>query len=73
MGDIKKYCHLGKEEQEMMESIFSIMNLSARVYHKIIKLARTIADLDASENIRTSHLSEAVCYRMTDSGYWDAI
>lgn len=73
VGDIKKYCHLGKEEQEMMESIFSVMNLSARVYHKIIKLARTIADLDGSENISTAHLSEAVCYRMNDSGYWDAI
>ncbi len=45
------------------------MNLSARSYHKIIKVARTIADLDNAENINTSHLSEAICYRMNDSVY----
>ena len=49
------------------------MNLSARVYHKIIKLARTIADLDGAENISKAHLSEAVCYRMNDNGYWDKL
>ena len=73
VGDIKQYCVLGEKEQELMEQVFSVMNLSARVYHKIIKLARTIADLDGAENICASHLSEAVCYRMNDSGYWDKL
>lgn len=65
-GDIRTYCPLGTEEQAMMEEIFTIMNLSARAYHKVIKVARTIADLDGKDDIGTPHLSEAVCYRMND-------
>lgn len=65
-GDIRTYCPLGTEEQAMMEEIFTIMNLSARAYHKVIKVARTIADLDGKDDIGTAHLSEAVCYRMND-------
>jgi magnesium chelatase family protein len=63
-GDIQKYCKLGEGEQEMMEKVFGSMNLSARAYHKIIKVARTIADLDGSEDINKQHLGEAVCYRI---------
>jgi len=69
-GDIRGYCRLGTAEQQMMEEIFTMMNLSARAYHKIIKVARTIADLDHKEEISTEHISEAVCYRMNDKGYW---
>lgn len=69
-GDIRKYCQLGDKEQEMMEKTFSVMNLSARAYHKIIKVARTIADLDGKEDIDVVHLGEAVCYRMNYSSYW---
>lgn len=69
-GDIKEYCRLGMKEQEMMEEVFTVMNLSARAYHKIIKVARTIADLDKKQNITTEHLGEAVCYRMNDSRYY---
>ena len=68
-GDIRKYCKLGTDEQAMMEEVFRCMNLSARAYHKIIKVARTIADLDQKEEINTEHLSEAVCYR-TNSKYY---
>ena len=69
-GDIREYCRLGTDEQKMMEEIFTMMNLSARAYHKIIKVARTIADLDGRDDIGTEHISEAVCYRMNDKGYW---
>lgn len=69
-GDIKAYCRLGMDEQSMMEEIFTVMNLSARAYHKIIKVARTIADLDKKDTIRTEHISEAVCYRMNDKNFW---
>lgn len=69
-GDIKKYCALGSKEQEMLEQVFQQMKLSARAYHKIIKVARTIADLDGAEEISALHLSEAVCYRMNDGKYW---
>lgn len=67
--EIKKYCALGKEEQKYMEEVFYHMNLSARSYHKTLKVARTIADLDESDKIRTQHLAEAVCYR-TQEGMW---
>lgn len=70
-GDIRKYCPLGEEEQTLMEQVFHRMNLSARAYHKIIKVARTIADLDGSERIQGLHLGEAVCYRMNDAKYWN--
>jgi magnesium chelatase family protein len=63
-NDIKEYCKLGSDEQELMESVFESLDLSARAYHKIIKVARTIADLCGSDNINTQHLGEAVCYRI---------
>lgn len=69
--EIKKYCVLGKEEQEYMEKMFYHMNLSARSYHKTLKVARTIADLDESETIRIPHLAEAVCYRAQEGGIMD--
>jgi len=61
--DIAKYCFLGREEQKFMESVFYSLNLSARAYHRILKVARTIADLDESPEIKKEHLAEAVCYR----------
>ena len=70
-GDIRNYCALGMKEQELMEQVFHVMKLSARAYHKIIKVARTIADLDGSEQIQEIHLSEAICYRMNDGKYWN--
>lgn len=70
-GDIKIYCKLDTKTQEMMEEVFTMMNLSARAYHKIIKVARTIADLDEKEDILAEHLSEAICYRMNDYKYWN--
>ncbi len=72
VGDIKEYCALGLKEQEMMEQVFCKMKLSARAYHKIIKVARTIADLDGSDEIREQHLGEAICYRMNDGKYWNS-
>jgi len=64
--EIKKYCTLGTRETEYMESVFYRMNLSARSYHKILKVARTIADLEEAETIRVEHLAEAVCYRIQE-------
>ncbi len=60
---IEKYCKLGSREKQLMEKIYKKMNLSARGYHRILKLARTIADLEGAVNINTAHLSEAVQYR----------
>ncbi len=67
---IKKYCHLDAKEQSLLEQAFIKMNLSARAYHRILKVARTIADLDQSEKITSRHISEAICYRSVDGKYW---
>lgn len=66
----EKFCVLGKEEQEFLEQAFHKMDLSARAYHRILKVARTIADMDRSEQIKLKHLSEAICYRSLDKKYW---
>ncbi len=67
---IKKYCRLEPKEQELLEEAFIRMNFSARAYHRILKVARTIADLDGSDRITVKHLSEAICYRSMDQKYW---
>lgn len=69
-SQVKKYCLLGKKEQEMMEQIFKKYKLSTRAYQKILKVARTIADLEGEEQIKTIHLSEAFFYRSVDKKYW---
>ncbi len=62
---IKKFCKLGKEELAFMEKAYQKLELSARAYYKILKVARTIADLEPSEDIRVKHLLEAMCYRIS--------
>jgi magnesium chelatase family protein len=67
--DLDRYCHLGKEETAYMESIYQKLKLSARSYHRLLRVARTIADLAKSPEIKKEHLLEAVCFR-PDQGYW---
>ncbi|MFA9375347.1 MAG: YifB family Mg chelatase-like AAA ATPase [Lachnotalea sp.] len=67
---ISEYCKLSTDIQTYMETIFNKMDLSARVYHRIIKVARTIADLDGSPEIEKRHISEAICYKTIDKKYW---
>ena len=69
-SQLKKYCILGKQEKALLEQIFKKYRLSTRAYHRILKVARTIADLEESENITTGHLSEAFFYRSLDKKYW---
>lgn len=68
-ADIEEYCHLGKEEKKCMEQIHEGLMLSARTYHRILKVARTIADLDDKDEIEAGHLLEAACFRPTKE-YW---
>ena len=63
MKDCEKYCCLGKQEQSYTERLSKKMQLSARGYHHLLKVARTIADLEGSEEIRLPHLAEAMSYR----------
>lgn len=65
-GSVGNYCKLSTEGHEMMRAAYEKMRLSGRTYHKILKVARTIADLDESEEIETMHLAEAMGYRMFD-------
>lgn len=67
---LKEFCHLGRKEELLMRKAFVSLGLTARSYHKILKVARTIADLDASEKIRERHLKEAIGYRTMDKKYW---
>jgi magnesium chelatase family protein len=60
---VNKYCKLGEKEKLLMEKAFNSFNMTARGYEKILKTARTIADLEGEENIAVSHLSEAISYR----------
>ncbi len=67
---LEEYCYLGREENAYMEEIYEKMALTARTYHKILRVARTIADLDEKKRIELPHLMEAVCYRNIDSKFW---
>lgn len=63
---IEKYCALGNAESNMLKTAFEKLGLSARAYNRILKVARTIADLDGSLNIEKRHISEAIQYRSMD-------
>lgn len=65
-SDIEKFCALGQREQKMMELAYSRLKLSARSYHRVLKVARTIADLEGCERINEMHISEALSYRFIE-------
>ena len=67
--EIERFIVLDKAEESYMEDVFHKMNLSGRSYHKVLKVARTIADLEGTEKIRREHLMEAVCYRGLEDKY----
>jgi magnesium chelatase family protein len=62
-AEVRKYCELDAASTNLMKSAMSQLQLSARAYHRVLKLARTIADLAGSERIGASHLAEALQYR----------
>ena len=68
---IEKYCELNQECKQILELAFNKLGLSARAYSRILKVARTIADLDEKQNIEKQHLLEAVQYRSLDRKYGD--
>ena len=63
VGEIRQFCRLQDEGQSLMRTAMSQLNLSARAYHRILKLARTIADLAGCDEIQSVHLAEALQYR----------
>lgn len=69
MKHIDQYCMLQPEERQIMQQAYERLNLSARTYHKVLTVARTVADLEGKEHIEGKHLREALSYRMIDAKY----
>lgn len=67
---IRKFCALDADSENLLERAMLKQGLSARAHDRILKVARTIADLEASENILSNHISEAINYRSLDRNYW---
>lgn len=69
--EIESYCALGTKEQRFMEQMYEKLELTARSYHKLLRVARTIADMAGSKDIGLIHLQEAVCYRGLNKKFWE--
>lgn len=71
-GMTRKYCELSDETSKVLKIAFEKLELSARAYDKILRVSRTIADLDGAKDIETTHVMEAIQYRSLDRKFWKA-
>lgn len=67
---LHQYCALDDDTTTLLHDVMAKMSLSARAYSRILKVARTIADLDGKTNIEMAHIAEAIVYRQLDRGDW---
>ena len=67
---IRKFCKLDESSKQLLKTAMERLNLSARAYDRILKVSRTIADLDNAQNIKPDHISEAIQYRSLDREGW---
>jgi magnesium chelatase family protein len=68
---ITRYCSISPECERLLETAMTRLGLSARAHDRILKVARTVADLEGAESISTAHISEAIQYRSLDRSYWE--
>ena len=68
--ELKQFCELSEQTRALLSFTMSDLNLSTRAYERILKVARTIADLAGAENIVGAHVSEAIQYRSLDRQLW---
>ena len=66
----EEFFRVGKSEKKILEDAFERLNLTARSYHKILKVARTAADLEGKRDVESSHILQAICYRNVDRKFW---
>ncbi|MRG29851.1 magnesium chelatase, partial [Laceyella tengchongensis] len=70
-AEIREHCALDKESRQLMKQAFDTLGLSARAHDRILKVARTIADLDGAEQISDAHIAEAIRYWALDRKFWE--
>jgi len=73
VSQLRAFCQLSKNSMDLLGAAMDKLNLSARAYDRILKVARTIADLERKENIETAHIAEAIQYRSLDRPEWSAL
>ncbi|KPK24910.1 MAG: hypothetical protein AMJ70_00500 [Dehalococcoidia bacterium SG8_51_3] len=71
--DIRKHCVIDDESQSLLKTAIERFGLSARAYDKVLKVARTIADLEGVDKIKTQHVAEAIQYRSLDKNVWQRL
>ena len=71
--ELNRFCVLGAAEQAFLELMFEKLELTARSCHRLLRVARTLADLDGEDRIGKAHLSEAACLRLTAGKYSGAL
>jgi magnesium chelatase family protein len=67
---IREFCRMEPPAAELLRAAVADLGLSARAHDKVLRVARTVADLDAADTINAAHVSEAINYRLLDRGLW---